>query len=120
MDVNNALISFDALSQETRLWAFRILVQAGSEGLSAGEIAESLGSRQNTMSSHLKQLQSAGLITSKRSGRQVIYTAKYDAVRKLVLFLMEDCCAGNTAVCGPVAASLAENNQVVAIAGEKG
>jgi ArsR family transcriptional regulator len=119
MDVNNALLSFDALSQETRLWAFRILVQAGPEGLSAGEIAASLGSRQNTMSSHLKQLQSAGLIASKRSGRQVFYTAKYDAVRKLVLFLMEDCCAGNSAVCGPVATSLAGINQSAANAGAK-
>ena len=58
MDVDNALSAFDALSQETRLWAFRILVQAGPEGLSAGEVAESLGCRQNTMSTHLKALSS--------------------------------------------------------------
>ena len=109
MDVEFALKSFDALSQETRLWAFRVLVQAGPGGLSAGEIAESLGCRQNTMSSHLKLLRAADLIGSKRNGRSVTYTANYSAVRELVLFLMEDCCAGNEAVCAPVARSLAES-----------
>ena len=118
MDVDEALISFDALSQETRLWAFRILVQAGPDGMSAGDIAEALGSRQNTMSSHLKLLQSAGLIASRRNGRNVIYTAAYDTVRELVLFLMEDCCAGNRAVCAPVADSLA-NQASVAPAGDR-
>jgi ArsR family transcriptional regulator len=108
MDVENALQSFDALSQETRLWAFRILVQAGPQGLSAGEIAESLGCRQNTMSSHLKLLQTSGLIDGRRDGRSIIYSANYVSVRELVLFLMEDCCANNSVVCGPVAESLAD------------
>ncbi len=112
MDVEAALKSFAALSQETRLWVFRILVQAGPDGLSAGEIADSLGSRQNTMSSHLKLLYAAGLIDSRRNGRSVIYTAKYSAVRELVLFLMEDCCAGDASVCRPVAESLAERSSV--------
>ena len=112
MEVNHALQSFDALSQETRLWAFRILVQAGPNGLSAGEIAESLGCRQNTMSSHLKLLRAAGLIDSRRTGRSVNYTANYSTVRELVLFLMEDCCAGNQAVCRPVAESLTERPEV--------
>jgi len=98
---------FSALSHETRLWTFRLLVQAGPDGLPAGEIADSLGLRQNTMSSHLKILAAAGLVGTRRAGRSVIYRANYDAVRQLVLFLMQDCCAGHSAVCRPVVASLA-------------
>ena len=109
MDVENALEALAALSHETRLWAFRLLVQAGPRGLPAGEIAEALGSRQNTMSSHLKTLAMADLIDSERDGRSVIYKANYKTVRELVLFLMQDCCAGNSAVCRPVAESLAIN-----------
>ena len=109
MDVMIALEALSALSHETRLWAFRLLVQAGPEGLTAGSIAEGLGSRQNTMSSHLKALAMATLIDSERDGRSVVYKANYDTVRELVLFLMEDCCAGNNAVCRPVAESLAIN-----------
>ena len=109
MDVELALEALSALSHETRLWAFRLLVQAGPEGLPAGEIAEALGSRQNTMSSHLKILTAAELIESQRVGRSIVYKADYKTVRELVLFLMEDCCAGNNAVCRPVAESLALN-----------
>ena len=109
MDVELALETLSALSHETRLWAFRLLVQAGPQGLAAGEIAEALGSRQNTMSSHLKILAMAELIEPQRDGRSIVYKANYDTVRKLVLFLMEDCCAGHNAVCVPVAESLAIN-----------
>jgi DNA-binding transcriptional ArsR family regulator len=109
MDVQLALQAFSALSQETRLWAFRILVQAGPAGLSAGDVAEALGSRQNTMSSHLKQLNTCGLIESRRAGRQVIYSANYDTVKSLVFFLMEDCCAGNAGVCQSAQESCASN-----------
>lgn len=109
MDVELALEALSALSHETRLWAFRLLVQAGPQGLPAGEIAEALGSRQNTMSSHLKTLAMAALIDSERDGKRVVYKANYATVRELVLFLMQDCCAGNNAVCRPVAESLAVN-----------
>ncbi len=109
MDVELALEALSALSHETRLWAFRLLVQAGPQGLPAGEIAEALGSRQNTMSSHLKTLAMAALINSERDGKRVVYKANYDTIRELVLFLMQDCCAGNNAVCRPVAESLAIN-----------
>ena len=109
MDTNTALEALTGLSQETRLAAFRLLVQAGPEGLPAGDIAEQLQSRQNTMSSHLKHLHQAGLINSRRQGRSVIYSANYDTVRKLILYLMEDCCAANKAVCQPIADSLASN-----------
>ena len=109
MDVELALEALAALSHETRLWVFRLLVQAGTEGLAAGEIADALGSRQNTMSSHLKILAAAELVSSHRQGRSIIYRANYDTVRRLVLFLMQDCCAGAGEVCRPVAESLAVN-----------
>jgi len=89
MDVDNALEAFSALSHETRLWVFRLLVQAGPEGLSAGEIADRLSARQNTMSSHLKLLHQSGLIDSRRQGRSVIYSANDDTVRELIVFLQE-------------------------------
>lgn len=107
MDVIAALDALTALSHETRLWVFRLLVQAGPAGLPAGEIADSLSSRQNTMSSHLRQLNAAGLIDSERRGRQVVYTANYASIRELVLFLVADCCAGHEQVCDPLVASLA-------------
>ncbi len=107
MDVNDALEALSALSNETRLWVFRLLVQAGHEGMTAGDIAENLSSRQNTMSSHLKLLSQAGLISSRREGRHIIFRADYEAIQGLVLFLMEDCCQGKAEVCGPVAESLA-------------
>ena len=109
MDMTHALETLDALSQQTRLSAFRLLVQAGPAGLSAGDIAVRLDSRQNTMSTHLKQLNQAALIDSRREGRSVIYTANYETARELILYLTEDCCAGHAEVCGPLAKSLAKS-----------
>ena len=108
MDVFDALQALSALSNETRLWVFRLLVQAGPQGMTAGEISENLSSRQNTMSSHLKTLSQAGLVKSHREGRHVYYRADYDSIQGLVLFLMEDCCQGKAEVCGPVVESLAD------------
>lgn len=107
MEIQDALESLAALSQETRLWVFRLLVQAGPEGLPAGEIADALSCRQNTMSSHLRQLDAAGLIDARRQGRQVVYRANYDAVRQLITFLVEDCCGGSAQICEPLGRSLA-------------
>ncbi len=107
MDVIDALEALSALSNETRLWVFRLLVQTGPEGMTAGEIAERLSSRQNTMSSHLKLLLQAGLVAHDREGRHVRYRANYNTIQSLVLFLMEDCCQGRPEVCRPVAESLA-------------
>ena len=106
MDKKLALDGLAALSQETRLDVFRALVQAGPDGLSAGDIAESLGVVQNTLSSHLKKLEHAGLVSSQRRGRQIIYAADFGAVRSLILFLMEDCCMNKAEVREPIAASL--------------
>lgn len=84
---------FDALSQETRLQAFRLLVQAGPAGLAAGMISEELGKPHNTLSFHLNHLLNAGVVSSRKMGRSVIYSANYEAVRGLIGFLVEDCCS---------------------------
>jgi len=106
MDINDAVNELEALAHETRLSVFRLLVQAGPAGLTAGAIADRLGARQNTMSSHLAKLHRAGIVTSERDGRNIIYRADFDAVSKLIVYLMEDCCGGSAEVCNPVAASI--------------
>ena len=85
---------------------FLALVQAGPQGLSAGEIAERLGALQNTMSSHLHKLGRAGIIESRRDGRHIIYNANFESLSELIVYLMEDCCGGSAEVCAPVAASI--------------
>ena len=94
------------MAHGTRLSVFRLLVQAGPSGLTAGAIADKIGARQNTMSSHLAKLHRAGIVTSERDGRHIIYRADFDAVSNLIVYLMEDCCGGNAQVCEPVAASM--------------
>lgn len=90
MEILTALNCLSALSHETRLWVFRLLVQAGPEGLSAGEIADGLSSRQNTMSSHLVKLSDAGLITRRRQGRRIIYRANAASMAELITFLQTE------------------------------
>jgi ArsR family transcriptional regulator len=106
MDKRLALSALAALGQETRLDVFRLLVQAGSEGVPAGEIAERLGIFQNTMSSHLKILAHAGLVRTEREGRVVRYFADMTGFRDLLAYLMEDCCNGRPELCRPVIAAV--------------
>ncbi len=95
MEINNALTALAALSQETRLQAFRMLVQAGPEGLSVGRIAEKLGTEANgRLSFHLKELVHAGLVTATQSGRFIFYSANYPVMNDLLAYLTEHCCAG--------------------------
>jgi ArsR family transcriptional regulator, arsenate/arsenite/antimonite-responsive transcriptional repressor len=104
METKSAVASLSALAHEGRLAAFRLLVQAGRDGLAAGEIARRLGMLPNTLSASLNVLVQAGLIRSQRAGRSIIYTADYDAMRDLLTFLMEDCCGGSPEICAPLAA----------------
>jgi len=97
MDIDETTIVFDALSQETRLRAFRLLVEAGSGGLPAGAISEELGTPHNTLSFHLNHLFNAGIVTSRRKGRSVIYTANFEMMRDLIGFLVKDCCSREVA-----------------------
>lgn len=101
MEKKSALAGLSALGQETRLEVFRLLVRAGAAGVPAGEIAERLGTVQNTMSSHLKILDQAGLVRAERDGRTVRYVADMTGFRDLLAYLMEDCCNGSPELCRP-------------------
>jgi ArsR family transcriptional regulator, arsenate/arsenite/antimonite-responsive transcriptional repressor len=101
MDERQALSSFGALSQETRLRIIRALVIAGPDGLAAGAIAEAVSVSATNVSFHLKELERAGLVSQERVSRSIIYTASYDTLGGLVRFLMEDCCAGHPEICAP-------------------
>jgi ArsR family transcriptional regulator, arsenate/arsenite/antimonite-responsive transcriptional repressor len=101
MDERQALLSFGALSQETRLQIIRILVVAGPDGMAAGAIAGRLEVSPSNVSFHLKELERAGLISQQRESRSIVYSASYEALAGLVRFLMEDCCGGNPEICAP-------------------
>ncbi|MDK1373468.1 MULTISPECIES: metalloregulator ArsR/SmtB family transcription factor [unclassified Sinorhizobium] len=102
MEERQALMSFAALSQETRLGIVRTLVVAGPAGMAAGAIAETMGVSPSNVSFHLKELERAGLIAQRREARSIVYTASYDALSGLVKFLMEDCCVGHPSVLAPL------------------
>ena len=98
MQASAAIAALGALAQEHRLALFRLLVQAGEKGLSAGAIADALGIPNSSLSFHLAQLHRAGLVRQERQHRSLIYHANYPAMNALVAYLMENCCAG--AACG--------------------
>ena len=104
MNVNHAVSALSALAQEHRLKLFRLLVQAGQQGMPAGAIADKLGVPNSSLSFHLAQLHRAGLVTQERHHRSLIYSANYAAMNDLVAYLLENCCAG--ADCGPDAVSI--------------
>ncbi len=102
MESDLAVRRLAALAQPSRLAVFRLLVKAGHEGLPAGEIARELGIAPNTLSAQLNQLSNAGLICQRRDGRSLIYSACFDHMGELLVYLMDDCCHGHADVCGPV------------------
>lgn len=99
--MTNAISSFAALSQETRLKALQLLIRHEPDGLPAGKIADMLNVPHNTMSSHLAILERAGWISSQRSGRSIIYAARLEQVRAIIWYLMSECCQGRPEVCMP-------------------
>ena len=105
--MNNATDVFAALAQPTRLAVFRLLVGSEPGGLSSGDIARHLDVPHNTMSSHLAILERAGLASGLRQGRSMIYRARVEAIRALVMFLLDDCCNGRPELCAPVLEALA-------------
>lgn len=94
MDSVETIRALAALAQEHRLAVFRLLVQAGSEGMAAGAIADALGVPASSMSFHLTQLTNARLIIQRRQSRSLIYTADYAAMNGLMAYLTENCCGG--------------------------
>jgi ArsR family transcriptional regulator, arsenate/arsenite/antimonite-responsive transcriptional repressor len=101
MEKAEAVAALGALAQDSRLDVYRLLVQAGPEGLPAGRIGEQLGLPSATLSFHLSTLRHAGLVTFRREGRARIYAAEYAAMNALLAYLTENCCQGSPAGCGP-------------------
>jgi ArsR family transcriptional regulator len=100
LEPNEAVMALGALAHEHRLAAYRLLVEAGPDGLPAGSIAERLGTPSSTLTFHLQQLLHAGLVTQRRVSRQIIYAMVPEAMNGLVGYLTENCCGGH-ASCGP-------------------
>lgn len=92
MEIKNILKAFMALSQETRLNVFRVLIEYGETGVPAGEISHRLGIPQNTLSFHLTHLSHANLVFSRREGRSIIYNANCELITDLIDFLSKNCC----------------------------
>src|SRR4051794_16512672 len=107
---DSALAALGALAQEHRLALFRLLVQAGEDGMSAGAIAEALGVPNSSLSFHLAHLTRAGLIRQERQSRSLIYRADYAAMNDLVGYLMENCCGGASS-CAPAATCTPQTQQ---------
>jgi ArsR family transcriptional regulator len=101
MELKSAAATLAALAHDGRLTIFRLLVQAGHEGLAAGEIARRLDVLPNTLSANLTILSHAGLVSARRLGRSIIYSAAYDRMGELLDYLMQDCCGGLPEICTP-------------------
>src|SRR5499427_9957895 len=99
------ITALGALAQETRLDIFRLLIQKGPEGMPAGDIGARLGQPSPTMSFHLNQLRFAGLVSSRRESRSIIYTANFKAMSDRLGYLTENCCCGRPELCTPMAES---------------
>jgi DNA-binding transcriptional ArsR family regulator len=102
MEKTNAVAALAALAQDNRLDVFRLLVQAGPDGMAAGQVAERLDLAPNTLTFHFDRLKGAGLVTVRRDGRSMIYAARFETMNDLIAFLTENCCQG--APCAPKAA----------------
>jgi DNA-binding transcriptional ArsR family regulator len=106
MDAHAVVRALGALAQDHRLAVYRLLVQAGPEGMAAGAIAEALAVPASSMSFHLAQLANAGLVTQQRRSRSIFYAADYAAMNRLMGYLTENCCGGvpclDDVSCAPV------------------
>jgi ArsR family transcriptional regulator len=103
MEKKAAVTALAALAQDNRLDVFRLLVQAGPEGMPAGAVAAALDLAPNTLTFHFDRLRTAGLVTVRRDGRSMIYAAQFETMNGLLGFLTENCCGGIQ--CAPLAES---------------
>jgi len=99
MSAPHALAALAALGQPSRLAIFQLLMDAEPNGLAAGAIAEKIGCPHNTLSSHVSVLARSGLVRGQRDGRSIVYRADVDGIRRLIGFLVNDCCAGHPELC---------------------
>jgi ArsR family transcriptional regulator, arsenate/arsenite/antimonite-responsive transcriptional repressor len=100
----DAVAALAALAQDNRLDVYRLLVQAGPEGMPAGRVAEKLDLAPNTLTFHFDRLRDAGLVTVRRDGRSMIYAARFETMNGLLAFLTENCCQGAAEACAPAPA----------------
>jgi DNA-binding transcriptional ArsR family regulator len=111
MEKTDAVAALSALAQEHRLAVFRLLVQAGPEGLPAGQLAEALDLAPNTLTFHFDRLRLAGLVTVRRDGRSMIYAARFETMNALLGFLTENCCQGAAEQCAPAVCAPAKSKR---------
>jgi ArsR family transcriptional regulator, arsenate/arsenite/antimonite-responsive transcriptional repressor len=104
MEKTDAVAALAALAQDNRLDVFRLLVQAGPEGMPAGGVAAALDLAPNTLTFHFDRLRQAGLVTVRREGRSMIYAARFETMNALLGFLTANCCGGAPEKCAPAAA----------------
>jgi ArsR family transcriptional regulator, arsenate/arsenite/antimonite-responsive transcriptional repressor len=104
MEKSSAIAALAALAQENRLDVFRLLVEVGPDGMSAGAVSEALGLAPNTLTFHFDRLRQAGLVTVQRNGRSMIYSASFETMNALLNFLTENCCGGVPEKCAPAPA----------------
>jgi DNA-binding transcriptional ArsR family regulator len=103
MEKSNVVAALAALAQDNRLDVYRLLVQAGPDGLPAGQVAVALKLAPNTLTFHFDRLRGAGLVSVRRDGRSMIYAARYDTMNALLSYLTENCCQGRADRCVPAA-----------------
>jgi len=101
MKKHDAVSVLSALAQDNRLDVFRLLIEAGAEGMPAGHIATSLKLPPSALTFHLDRLREAGLVTVRREGRSMIYAARFDTMNTLVSYLTDHCCQGRPELCQP-------------------
>jgi DNA-binding transcriptional ArsR family regulator len=111
MKVEDALVALGALAQESRLATFRLLVKRGPQGYTPGELVEKLGVPAPTMSFHLKELQRAALVESKRDGRFIHYSASFGRMRGLIDFLTDKCCSLSDVECDSSCAPVGQSTK---------
>src|SRR5215470_12425616 len=103
MEKSDVVAALAALAQDNRLDVYRLLVQAGPDGMPAGHVAAALGLPPNTLSFHFDRLRTAGLVSVRREGRSLIYAARFDTMNALLGYLTENCCQGAPELCAPLA-----------------
>jgi ArsR family transcriptional regulator, arsenate/arsenite/antimonite-responsive transcriptional repressor len=101
METLDAVEALAALSQESRLQIYRLLVEAGPDGMQAGQIATALDLPPNTLTFHFDRLRHAALVTVRREGRSMIYAARFDTMNDLIAYLTRNCCEGENQKCAP-------------------
>src|ERR1700739_435788 len=116
MEKTDVVAALAALAQDNRLDVYRVLVQAGPEGMPAGAVAAALGLAPNTLTFHFDRLRQAGLVTVRREGRSMIYAAQFGAMNALVAYLTENCCRGAPDACAPAACRPVRGKRTKAIA----